>query len=781
MEKKTKKSLIATLIVIVSIFVLVIVFISPIAKYLIEKYDVKYTGREIKTGLVYVNPFTGYIHIGNLKLYELKNDSVFIQAEGLNVNFNWTKLIFSKTYEISSLTVDHPIFNIVQQRKNFNFNDIIAKFTPKEKKLVKDARTKLNILDIEIIEGRVNYRELVIPVTYFLKNINIESTGMWWNRDTMAVKFNLKNGPSTGDIKGKTTINLTKKRYRLDVGIQNFDLQFMEQYIRDLANYGSFRANLDADIHANGGFNSVLETQAKGYVAINDFHFGKTAKEDFLSIDKLFISFKDVNPAKFRYDMDSIIITHPFFMYERYDYLDNLQRMFGAGGSKIKEAHADSTKFNPIFTIATQIQQIAINFLQSYYQVDRVALNNGDIKFNDYAIREKFSIGLNPLNVIATDLDKNKNRLKVELKSAIKPFGDIAAVFKVDPKNNNTFEANYTLNKIPLSIVNPYLITYTSFPLDRGSLDFNGYFNASDGAINSMNHLVIVDPRVTKRLKKRKDTKWIPVPLIMAFIRESGNVIDYEVPLSGNLKNPKIHFKDIIFDLLKNVFIKPPTAAYAFKVQNIENKIEKALTLTWEMRQTSLRRNQDKFIDKIADFLKKTPNASITVQPMIYTEKEKEYVLFFEAKKKYFLMTHNKTAAAFTDDDALAVERMSIKDSGFVHYLNKRFGNDIFTIQQKCMDFVGSEIVNTKYNQLVKEREQLFRQFFKDNGTENSVKILASQSTIPFNGFSFYKIKYNGEVPESLTDAYEKIDEINEEKPRRKYLIKRRRNKKLAN
>ncbi|HUM50318.1 MAG TPA: DUF748 domain-containing protein, partial [Chitinophagales bacterium] len=239
MEKKTKRSLIATLIIIVSIVVLVIVFISPIAKYLIEKYDVKYTGREIKTGLVYVNPFTGYIHIGNLKLYELKNDSIFIQAEGLNVNFNWTKLIFSKTYEISSLTVDHPIFNIVQQRQRFNFNDIIAKFTPKEKKLVKDARTKLNILDIEIIEGRVNYKELVIPVTYFLKNINIESTGMWWNRDTMAVKFNLKNGPSTGDIKGKTTINLTKKRYRLDLGIQNFDLQFMEQYIRDLANYGS--------------------------------------------------------------------------------------------------------------------------------------------------------------------------------------------------------------------------------------------------------------------------------------------------------------------------------------------------------------------------------------------------------------------------------------------------------------------------------------------------------------------------------------------------------------
>ena len=86
------------------------------------------------------------------------------------------------------------MFNITQQRQTFNFDDIISKFTPKEKKLVKDARTKLNILDIEIIEGIVHYKEKVIPVDYFLKNINIVSPGMWWNRDTIAVKFDLKNG-----------------------------------------------------------------------------------------------------------------------------------------------------------------------------------------------------------------------------------------------------------------------------------------------------------------------------------------------------------------------------------------------------------------------------------------------------------------------------------------------------------------------------------------------------------------------------------------------------------
>lgn len=777
-SQKMKKSLATALVVIFSIVLIFIVFISPITKYLLEKYDVKLIGREIKTGFVYVNPFTGYAHIGNLKLYEQKSDSIFIEASALNINFNWTALIFKKTYELSSLTLNDPVFNISQQRQSFNFDDIIAKFTPKEKELVKKARTKLNILDIDINNGRVNYQEKVIPVNYFVQKIYIESPGMWWNRDAMFVKFKMKNGPSTGEVKGNISINLTQKKYRLNLNINDFDLAFMEQYIKDLANYGNFEAKLNLDIHANGGFESVLETNAKGWVALNDIHFGKNKGNDFFSMEELYIGIKEFNPKQFKYNMDSVILTKPFFVYEIYDYLDNLQRMFGKGGGKIKEAKADSTKFNPIFTIATQVQQIAANFLKSYYQVGRVAIKNGNVRFNDFSIREKFSLSLNPLNMNANDLDKNNSRLKITLNSGIKPFGNLSGSFSIDSKNNNTFESNYELDKLPIPLVNPYLITYTSFPLDKGSLDFNGFFNSSNGILNSMNHLVILDPRVGKRFKKKRDTKWIPVPLIMAFVRERGNVIDYEIPIKGNIIDPKIKIKDIILDLLTNIFVKPPTSPYGYKVRNIENIQEKLLSLKWETKQINLRNSEDKFIDKIADFLKKAPSTTITIIPMIYTEKEKEYILFYEAKKKFYLMINKKTT--MSKDDSLAIEKMSNKDSAFVKYLTKINKSDVYTVQQKCLNYVGAELVNSKYLKLMKDREKVFKQPFVDNGTIKQVKILASENTIPFNGFSFYKIKYNGEVPASLTAAFDNLKNINDEKPRRKYIIKRKRNKQLS-
>src|SRR5882672_3076117 len=104
---KFKKAILISIGAIILFTLLIILFISPITKYLVEKYDEKYTGRQIKMDWAYVNPFTGYVHFSNLKIYESKSDSLFFSAQGLSANFSLLKIL-SKTYEISQLTLDHP-------------------------------------------------------------------------------------------------------------------------------------------------------------------------------------------------------------------------------------------------------------------------------------------------------------------------------------------------------------------------------------------------------------------------------------------------------------------------------------------------------------------------------------------------------------------------------------------------------------------------------------------------------------------------------------------------
>ena len=52
---------------------------------------------------------------------------------------------------------------------------------------------------------------------------------------------------------------------------------------------------------------------------------------------------------------------------------------------------------------------------------------------------------------------------------------------------------------------------------------------------------------------------------------------------------------------------------------------------------------------------------------------------------------------------------------------------------------------------------------------DNRVKILKGEQVVPYNGFSFYKIEYKGEFPESLIKAYHNMNELNNEAPRKKF------------
>ena len=253
------KPFIIVISLLITIVVVSVILISPITKYLVEKYDEKYTGRKITMDWVYVNPFTGYVHISNLKIYESRNlpggdkgDSIFFSAKGVTVNFAMLKLL-SKTIEISELTLDQPKGIIIQNNQDFNFNDLIKLITP-EKPRTTPSRFHFNILTTKIIDGEFYYREKQIPIYYFVKKVNFESSGKRWDADTVGAQFSLSSGIGTGNMKGNFTINFKKNEYRFDVVVHKFDLNILEQYLKDLTNYGSFSANIDANVKASGGF-----------------------------------------------------------------------------------------------------------------------------------------------------------------------------------------------------------------------------------------------------------------------------------------------------------------------------------------------------------------------------------------------------------------------------------------------------------------------------------------------------------------------------------------------
>ena len=763
--QKIKKTFLVVSIIIGVLTIVLFTCASFIAKYLIEKYDEEYTGRQIIMDWAYVNLFTGYVHFENIEICELKSKSIFFSSNGISTNFNIHKL-FSNTYELEELTLNRPKGNIIQNKKVFNFDDLITKFSPKPSDSLKPP-VHFNILNIKIIGGEFHYTDQLIPVHYFIKKVNFESSGMYWNVDTINALFSFEPGLGKGHIKGNSTINSKNSNFRFSAQANKFDLEFIQQYLKDFTDYGHFTANLDADIKAKGNFKDAQNIDIKGYLAMNDFHFGKNAQEDYASFDKLVLEIIELNPKNKKYIFDSVMVSHPYFKYEKYDYLDNIQTMFGKGGANVKAVNNDPQKFNLIIEIADYVKKLSVNFFNSDYKINRLAVYNGDIRYIDYSLTEKFSIGMNPLNFMADSISKNNKRVNATFKGDIQPYGKVDVAISMNPKDNNDFDVYFKLQKLPTALFNPYLLTYTSYPMDKGTMEFTANWNVRNGIIQSTNHLLVIDPRLAKKIKE-KDAQWVPMPLIMAFVRDPGNVIDYEIPIKGNLKDPNFILWDVITDLIENIFIKPPTIPYRTYVKNVEQEIEESHALQWAMRQGELNYQQGKYLSKLADFLKDNPNALLHITPTLYLEKEKEYILFFEAKKKYYLATHGKRHCS--EKDSITICKLSVKDSSFVRYLNQFKSNaSLVTVQEKCANFIDKDLLLKKLNDLEKQRKQAFLGYFEDNGTIRQLKFQANESIIPYNGFSYFKIKYKGEIPQDLILAYQDLNELDQDESRKKY------------
>jgi Domain of Unknown Function (DUF748) len=772
---RVKRRIIIASGIILFLAAVVILFISPFAKYLIQKNSEKWFGRQVKMGWLYLNPLTGNARIKNLKIFEPGGDTIFFSAKELSVSVALLKIL-GKSYEIKKLSIDNPVVWIIQNKKQMNFDDLIKKFTPVKAESDTLGGHHFNILRISIKNGEFHYVEKSIPVNYFIKNVNIDSPGKWWNVDTVAVKFSFMSGTSTGEVKGNGSVNLKNLNYRMALDIKKFNLDIIQQYLKDLSNYGRFSANVDANVKATGNINDNENINASGMIAFNDFHLGKTADDDYVSFSKMVTKIAKLAPKDFEYNFDSIVLTKPYIKYEIYDKLDNLERMFGKGGSDIRNVNAQrSFRFNLIIAIADYVKVVERNFFMSNYKIGRLALYNGSFQFNDFSLNEKFSINANPLNITADSISKKNKRVAIFLRSNIKPYGDLAVDLSINPNDTGEFDLSYHLRKLPVAVFNPYVITFTSFPLDRGTLELNGIWKVRNSKIQSDNHLVIIDPRLAVRLK-RKEAKRLPVPLLLAFIRERDNLIEYEIPVKGDLKDPKFNLWNVVFKLLGNILIKPPSIPFISHVKHVESEVDKFMAVVWMTRQTSISPAQKEFLTEMHDFLKKNPEASITVTPEEYDAKEKEYILFFEAKKKYWLVSHKTDGSSLSIKDSSIVDKMNVKDSLFVHYLNKHTGDSMmFTLQERCNAYIGktgiqdsgknktagSRLVEARYSQLVKTRENSFLAFFKEPEIAKRIHFQKAVYSVPYNGFSFYKIDYKGDIPKNLKKAYSQMNELN--------------------
>lgn len=573
-------------VLIVFVFVAVVIaFISPIAKYMIENYSKKFIGRQVHLSWIYVNPFTGYISAHNVRMLEKNSNLVCLTADDLAIDFTF-RALFQKTLDINSLKANHLWVNIIQNKDSLNFNDLIKTDTLKPKK-----NPHFCIRNIHISNSEFHYTEVSIPVSYYFKQINLADPVFAWNVDTTQIQYDFVSGVGSGAVKGVFMLNTQNSDYKLSTIVSNFDLKIFQQYMKDFANYGYISAFLDANIKATGNLRSKYALKAAGNVAVNNFHFGASQGNDYVRFNKFSFTIDSLSPSHAKYYFSNILLDAPYLKYEKYDTLDNFARIFGKKGSNVKAARAQHAQVNIIFLISDYIRDLAKELQGSNYHFDNFKVTNASLEYHDYSLLQEFDLNANPIMITAKNIDTRNKQMDFNLDAKMEPFGNVKASWSVNPNDFGNFNLTFDFTGFPLPLFNPFSISASSYPFHKGTVELHGNWVVINKQVTSDNHLLIINPQTADKVNN-EGAKKIPVPLLMAFIRNIDRRIDVNIPITGDLKNPKYHLNDIIWEVIKNIFVKPPTFPFREADAVQKQKSEDFILMEWNLMQTEIDRTQ---------------------------------------------------------------------------------------------------------------------------------------------------------------------------------------------
>jgi hypothetical protein len=134
--------------------------------------------------------------------------------------------------------------------------------------------------------------------------------------------------------------------------------------------------------------------------------------------------------------------------------------------------------------------------------------------------------------------------------------------------------------------------------------------------------------------------------------------------------------------------------------------------------------------------------------------KDMEYLTYFEAKKQFYSETRNKqfTGDSIPGADFLAISTMSVTDSVFLSYLNKKLNSTdpLISTLEKCTTLIGANKLKDLQQSALNKRNQSLENYLTSKLNLPSNRFMVSTNAdatlVPEDKIPRYLISYS--VPE---------------------------------
>jgi hypothetical protein len=186
------------------------------------------------------------------------------------------------------------------------------------------------------------------------------------------------------------------------------------------------------------------------------------------------------------------------------------------------------------------------------------------MNFADLSIKPNFETGIQELSGTIKGLSARPDaRADVQLAGQVDRYTPV----KITGKVNYFAAVSYTdlhmaFRNLELTSMSPYSGKFAGYRIERGKLNVTLNYLVKKRKLEAK-HKIIIDQLQLGDQVDSPDATSLPVKLAIALLKDRNGVIDLDIPVSGNLDDPKFKVWPIVWQVVINLFTKIVTSPFA--------------------------------------------------------------------------------------------------------------------------------------------------------------------------------------------------------------------------
>ena len=253
-----------------------------------------------------------------------------------------------------------------------------------------------------------------------------------------------------------------------------------------------------------------------------------------------------------------------------------------------------------------------------------IQITDSEIDFMDESLPIQF-------RTVIGDIDGNiKNistragsRTTVDIKGSVDGYAPVALAGTAQPlRSPPALDLELTFAGVDMALLSPYSGTYAGYAIERGVLNLDLKYALEDNRLKGNNKILIDQMKLGEKIASDKAVD-LPLELALALLTDSKGVIDMEIPVSGNVDDPKFSVGSVVMGALVNLLTKAITSPFTLLAGLVDSE-QDLQRINFRSGSARLQASTREKLDNLASALAQRPELSLAISGRLQLDADRE-------------------------------------------------------------------------------------------------------------------------------------------------------------